>query len=72
MDNRPACGTVDPIGRIHFEGSNDECKAFLGVLGLACTARGWRGNGYAGLLEFVNGRHHAAAWKGDVEPVNQR
>lgn len=60
---RPLLGTVDRTGVLRFSGDLNDCRDFLRRLGLQCPSTGWEGNGYRGLIEWWQGRHHAAAWR---------
>lgn len=59
----PFLGTVDAHGTIRFTGDIIACRAFLRSLGLEFSQYGWAGNGYQGVIDFSDGRYHAAAWK---------
>lgn len=56
-------GTVDDDGVLRFSGEMNDCCSFLQSLGLVLTSGGWTKEGWMGLIEFHEDKHHAIAWR---------
>lgn len=59
----PFLGTVGDDGVLRFSGEVAECCSFLQSLGLVLTTAGWTKEGWMGLIEFHEDKHHAVAWR---------